>query len=108
VDRHHVGDGRDRRHRHDFLRVVAQRLVEAQIEDMRALRDHGDRVAVGRGLLDLSHRDAAALADLELDLDGLTEIFRQHLGDHHAHDLGRGAFAQAITIVMGLAGYCCA
>jgi hypothetical protein len=40
-----------------------------------ALRDHRQHIGVGRSLLDLRHRDAAARAGPEFDRDLLADIF---------------------------------
>jgi hypothetical protein len=51
-------------------------------------------IAVGRSLLDLLHRDAAARAGLEFDHDLLADVFRHGLGHHRGDEVGRGAFAE--------------
>ena len=61
---------------------------------MRALRDHRQRIAVGRGLLDLLHGDAAAGARLEFDDNLLADIFRHRLRHHRGDQIGCGALAE--------------
>jgi len=79
----------------DLLGIVPQGLVQAEIKDVGALRDHG--LAYGRQAQPsrpAPSRPPPPAAGLEFDRDCLADIFRHRLGNDHGHKLGRRALAE--------------
>ena len=78
-----------------LLRIVAEVLVEADVDRERGAGRQQDGVAVGRGARDGVGRDAAAGAGAVLDHHRLLEDFLHLLGEDARHHVARAAGRKA-------------
>ena len=91
-DDQHVGESAGDADRHEVLqRIVARRLVEADVEHRRTLRGQQQRVAVGRGACAFHGPHEAARAALVVDHDRLAERLGELIGVGAPDDVGAGA-----------------